>query len=111
MQKGIEKGTKQIKTLGGLLNREQSDRALDLEEDFIKELPANSSFTDGVQIIFPGTLWCGGGDKAKSDDDLGRLKDTDACCRDHDKCKDNILAGEEKYGLENSGLFTRYVTS
>lgn len=58
-------------------------------------------------FLIAGTLWCGGGDKARSNEDLGRFKDTDACCREHDFCQDNILAGEEKHGLINGGLFTR----
>ncbi|XP_029155239.1 phospholipase A2-like [Nylanderia fulva] len=57
--------------------------------------------------IFPGTRWCGNGDNAKSEDDLGRYNDTDACCRAHDNCRNNIIAGEIKLNLINNGLFTR----
>lgn len=59
------------------------------------------------ESLFPGTAWCGDGHKAKTDDDLGFFKGTDACCRDHDHCPDSIPANSEKYGLENTGLFTR----
>lgn len=44
----VDKGTLDF------LNREPSDRVLDLEEKFMKELPADSSFIDSVHIIFPG---------------------------------------------------------
>ncbi|XP_067132483.1 phospholipase A2-like [Centruroides vittatus] len=60
-----------------------------------------------IPIIFPGTKWCGLGDIAENDDDLGIFKGTDSCCRSHDKCEPEILAGESKYGLENDGLLTR----
>lgn len=56
---------------------------------------------------FEGTLWCGDGTRAKSREELGLFKDTDACCREHDECPDGMPAGSEKYGLENTGLFTR----
>lgn len=59
--------------------------------------------------IILGTLWCGDGDIATKYQDLGYHKLTDACCRGHDNCEDFIPAGEEKYGLQNTGLFTRLV--
>lgn len=31
----------------------------------------------------------------------------DSCCRAHDKCPQSIEAEESKYGLKNSGKFTR----
>ncbi|XP_023236868.1 acidic phospholipase A2 PA4-like [Centruroides sculpturatus] len=64
-------------------------------------------FDFNMSIIFPGTKWCGTGNIAKNDDDLGILNGTDSCCRFHDKCKPEILAGESKYGLENESLLTR----
>lgn len=78
-------------------------------------LDTNSSFFSGpadsfkhhIKAIYPGTRWCGDGDKAKSDDDLGTFEDTDKCCRAHDKCFEFIPAGETKFGLHNTGLFTR----
>ncbi|XP_072764789.1 phospholipase A2-like [Anoplolepis gracilipes] len=56
---------------------------------------------------FPGTVWCGDGDNAKDENDLGRFKHTDTCCRVHDNCNSNILVGETKGNLKNNGLFTR----
>lgn len=52
-------------------------------------------------------MWCGDGTKAKEHDELGRFNETDACCREHDECPDGIPADSEKYGLQNTGLFTR----
>ncbi|XP_011687552.1 PREDICTED: phospholipase A2-like [Wasmannia auropunctata] len=60
-----------------------------------------------VHAVFPGTVWCGDGNKAKTEDDLGFLKQTDACCREHDNCAHNILAGEPEGNLLNNGIFTK----
>jgi len=40
----------------------------------------------GSQMIFPGTLWCGRGQIAKSFNELGVLYKEDRCCRAHDFC-------------------------
>ncbi|KAL6255291.1 hypothetical protein P5V15_013631 [Pogonomyrmex californicus] len=64
-------------------------------------------FSDYVHAIAPGTLWCGSGDIAKRETDLGLFKKTDACCRAHDNCKNNILAGETEVNVKNNGIFTR----
>ncbi|KAL6429178.1 hypothetical protein ACFW04_008133 [Cataglyphis niger] len=60
-----------------------------------------------IKAIFPGTLWCGDGDRAKNSNELGHFNKTDACCRDHDLCKNDILAGDTKVNLKNNGIFTR----
>ncbi|XP_053618240.1 uncharacterized protein LOC128679810 isoform X2 [Plodia interpunctella] len=66
------------------------------------------SFKDRVQAIYPGTVWCGDGHSASArSSDLGLFFFTDTCCRQHDACKLYIRAGETKYGLTNTGLFTR----
>ncbi|XP_063369609.1 uncharacterized protein LOC134657940 [Cydia amplana] len=66
------------------------------------------AFKDRVQAIYPGTLWCGDGHSAQArSSDLGLFFYTDTCCRQHDACKIFILAGDSKYGLTNTGLFTR----
>ncbi|XP_069679019.1 phospholipase A2-like [Periplaneta americana] len=66
---------------------------------------------DGIESqlkpIFPGTHWCGGGNRARDIEDLGLFRITDDCCREHDNCPDNIPAGESRHGLNNTGLFTR----
>ncbi|XP_046973623.1 uncharacterized protein LOC124540205 [Vanessa cardui] len=65
-------------------------------------------FKDRVQAIYPGTIWCGDGHSAQArSGDLGLFFFTDTCCRQHDACKMYILAGETKFGLTNTGLFTR----
>ncbi|ODN01748.1 Phospholipase A2 [Orchesella cincta] len=68
----------------------------------------SSNSTDDVSpIVFPGTKWCGRGATARSYDDIGIYAHTDECCRDHDNCPDNILAGETKHDLVNDAAFTR----
>jgi len=54
-----------------------------------------------------GTKWCGAGDIASDQGDLGKLNTTDDCCREHDNCKENIKAGGTKLNLKNNGFFTR----
>jgi len=50
----------------------------------------------GVDFVVPGTKWCGLGDVATNEDDLGKIADVDACCRDHDLCPYNIKAFQTK---------------
>lgn len=64
-------------------------------------------FKDKVKAIYPGTLWCGGGNQARSEREVGLFRNTDICCKAHDKCPSFIEAGEEFKGLKNNGLFTR----
>ncbi|XP_035222171.1 uncharacterized protein LOC118195049 [Stegodyphus dumicola] len=65
-----------------------------------KSEPHNSS------TVFPGTKWCGAGDKAQSYDDLGSEAETDKCCRAHDLCDDMLRSGEKKGDLINDSQFT-----
>ncbi|XP_044596773.1 phospholipase A2-like [Cotesia glomerata] len=58
------------------------------------------------QPIFPGTLWCGAGSLAESDDDLGLFQYTDACCREHDKCPLNLASGESISNIRNIASVT-----
>ncbi|XP_043466394.1 phospholipase A2-like [Leptopilina heterotoma] len=57
--------------------------------------------------IFPGTLWCGAGDVATNEEELGYFRETDYCCRNHDNCQNKIYPGHTNYGLSNVGLFVR----
>ncbi|XP_065288245.1 uncharacterized protein [Dermacentor albipictus] len=57
-------------------------------------------------LIYPGTKWCGAGDIANGYDDLGRAKEIDMCCRDHDHADDNILAFQTKHGIKNFRFYT-----
>ncbi|XP_013165313.1 PREDICTED: uncharacterized protein LOC106116120 [Papilio xuthus] len=94
--------------------------SLDSDRGFVSSLAsgvtsvanvANSvvdAFKDRVQAIYPGTVWCGDGHSAAArSGELGLFFFTDTCCRQHDACKIYIRAGETKYGLTNTGLFTR----
>ncbi|XP_066254423.1 phospholipase A2-like [Euwallacea similis] len=58
-------------------------------------------------FIYPGTKWCGAGDIAENDEDLGTARNTDKCCRAHDKCSDIIEGHGVKYGLENPSFYTK----
>lgn len=64
-------------------------------------------YKDKIKLILPGTYWCGDGDIAKDETDLGLFKKTDACCRNHDHCNISIPAQSQEYGLTNNGIFTR----
>jgi secretory phospholipase A2 len=53
-----------------------------------------------------GTKWCGYRNVATSRNDLGIFEKTDACCRNHDLCPDNIHSGETKHRLLNTDSYT-----
>lgn len=70
-----------------------------------------SSIADGLKdrlkAIYPGTLWCGDGNQAKSKHEVGLFRNTDSCCKQHDLCPAFIRSGQEFKGLRNTGTFTR----
>ncbi|XP_063913369.1 phospholipase A2-like [Zophobas morio] len=68
---------------------------------------STQSFKTNIAAIYPGTKWCGDGNISKSFDDLGKHSKADSCCREHDICPENMDADSTKYGLMNTGLFTR----
>uniref|UniRef100_P0DRM4 Phospholipase A2 LaPLA2-1 n=1 Tax=Liocheles australasiae TaxID=431266 RepID=PA2_LIOAU len=90
---------------GAVLSRYEIKR---VSKEEMRSLEKRCSRSSGIhqRLIFPGTKWCGAGDKAANYSDLGSAAETDKCCRAHDHC-DNIAAGETKYGLENSYWFTK----
>lgn len=53
------------------------------------------------EIVYPGTKWCGPGDDAEDYEDLGRLENTDKCCRAHDNCPVHILPFQTVYHYLN----------
>ncbi|XP_071848749.1 uncharacterized protein [Apostichopus japonicus] len=59
-------------------------------------------------FMFPGTLWCGTGNRAPTYDSLGMYNKTDMCCRDHDHSTEDmsISSGATKYNFKNWGMFT-----
>ncbi|KAK3921077.1 Phospholipase A2 [Frankliniella fusca] len=65
---------------------------------------SRSGREEAWRAIFPGTLWCGQGSKARSFDELGVFAGPDRCCRDHDHCPDFINRHESKHGLFNGHL-------
>lgn len=60
-----------------------------------------------ISKIAPGTKWCGDGNIAKNEDDLGFNTDVDKCCREHDNCKQCVSAGDTLLNLLNDATFTR----
>ncbi|KAL3285326.1 hypothetical protein HHI36_019435 [Cryptolaemus montrouzieri] len=58
-------------------------------------------------LIFPGTKWCGPGNDADNDEDLGQFEDTDKCCRTHDMCPETIGGFETKHNLTNPNFYSR----
>ncbi|XP_057333590.1 uncharacterized protein LOC130672843 isoform X2 [Microplitis mediator] len=62
---------------------------------------------DRLRAIFPGTRWCGDGNKARSENDSGLFRTTDVCCKQHDQCPFNIQSGQSFGPLMNNGAFTR----
>ncbi|XP_044141697.1 protein PROCA1 [Bufo gargarizans] len=52
-------------------------------------------------FTYPGTLWCGAGNNAEKENDLGEHKETDACCRTHDHCEHVIHPFTSSYGYRN----------
>lgn len=70
-----------------------------------------TAITDGIKdrlkAIYPGTLWCGVGDQARNQNEIGLFRYTDICCKQHDECPAFIKSGSEFKGLRNTGLFTR----
>ncbi|CAO1331269.1 unnamed protein product [Diamesa tonsa] len=61
----------------------------------------------GLRFIYPGTKWCGPGNIAANDTDLGRLSGEDNCCREHDHCFEQIAPGHCDRSICNEGMFTR----
>ncbi|XP_055298520.1 group 3 secretory phospholipase A2-like isoform X2 [Sitodiplosis mosellana] len=70
-----------------------------------------TAITDGIKdrlkAIYPGTLWCGDGNQARNQNEIGLFRNTDICCKQHDECPAFIKSGSEFKGLRNTGLFTR----
>ena len=71
---------------------------------YLDEFRATGRKKRQIDIVFPGTKWCGPGRSATSYEDLGRFEEADICCRKHDSCPDGIESFQEKYGLFNAGL-------
>jgi len=91
-------------------NRRVNARGPEADEQEAPTGDDSSSTTagyDGIPVIFPGTKWCGAGDRAKNYDDLGLHQDTDRCCRAHDHCNDTLAPGETRKDLTNKSPFTK----
>ncbi|XP_011503495.1 PREDICTED: acidic phospholipase A2 PA4 [Ceratosolen solmsi marchali] len=79
----------------------------DLEETCKASRSKGKNQAPGGGIMYPGTKWCGPGNRAKSYDDLGDHAAEDACCREHDHCPETIPAHKCLHGICNTSPFTR----
>ncbi|KYM96572.1 Phospholipase A2, partial [Cyphomyrmex costatus] len=70
-------------------------------KDYLRGLFALKQITNLRHGILPGTLWCGRGNIARKDSELGMYKEMDECCRTHDNCEDYIRPKGTRYGLYN----------
>ena len=71
-----------------------------------KENKQNKNVASKTFNSYLGTKWCGKGNIADQDDDLGVYPLEDSCCRAHDNCPDYILAGETKHNVTNQRSYT-----
>lgn len=75
------------------------DEAIFEDEDIYNQaLPP----VEHTGLTVPGTKWCGPGNTAANYDDLGRERETDKCCREHDHCDDIMEAHSSIHGLPNN---------
>ncbi|KAL8605077.1 hypothetical protein ACOMHN_018878 [Nucella lapillus] len=58
------------------------------------------------KTVMTGTLWCGTGNNAETYDDLGKFRQTDMCCREHDRCPYFIPKLTRKYKTFNKNPWT-----
>ncbi|XP_002733081.1 phospholipase A2 isozymes PA3A/PA3B/PA5-like [Saccoglossus kowalevskii] len=61
---------------------------------------------DLANYIYPGTKWCGKGDAAESEDDLGLYEEEDKCCRQHDHCERYIESFRTGFNTFNPFPYT-----
>ncbi|XP_056641907.1 group 3 secretory phospholipase A2-like [Diorhabda sublineata] len=84
--------------------RKMSDESV---ENLIKVCNKSIQSPHQGGFIYPGTKWCGPGNKARDYSDLGFHSKEDICCREHDMCPKSLSKGECKQGICNNSLFTR----
>ncbi|GAB1865748.1 phospholipase A2 [Camponotus japonicus] len=70
-------------------------------KDYLKGLRGLSQLKNLKHGILPGTLWCGLGNIARNDSELGLYSEMDTCCREHDRCEDYISSKATRYRLYN----------
>lgn len=70
-------------------------------KDYLRGFLALKQITNLRHGILPGTLWCGRGNIAREDSELGTYTEMDKCCRTHDRCEDYIRPKATRYGLYN----------
>ncbi|CAO1411998.1 unnamed protein product [Diamesa hyperborea] len=86
---------------------EETNVGLDIDFESFTPESQQTPTNEGMKMIYFGTKWCGDGDVAKNKRDIGYFYLTDSCCRSHDLCPVAIDAQDTKFGLKNTGKFTR----
>ncbi|KAK2121403.1 Group 3 secretory phospholipase A2 [Saguinus oedipus] len=71
-----------------------------------KEVPGGGHQREKRGWTMPGTLWCGFGDSAGNSSELGVFQGPDLCCREHDRCPQNISPFQYNYGIRNYRFHT-----
>ena len=98
------------KRLGGCLQHfwKLSKFGDTIDRDFTDQIAVNEMILNKAVIFvnIQGTLWCGNGNKADNEDDLGSFTEVDMCCREHDHCPRTVGAFKKQYGFRNLFLFT-----
>ncbi|XP_044763120.1 phospholipase A2 isoform X1 [Coccinella septempunctata] len=87
-------------------------RVRQMTDDSITKLVAicNDKFVHSAHqggFIYPGTKWCGPGNKADNYSDIGYHIKEDKCCREHDFCDKYLKPGDCERGICNKSPFTR----
>ncbi|XP_060533125.1 phospholipase A2 isoform X2 [Cylas formicarius] len=85
--------------------RQMSDDSISKLEEVCRSKQVLSAHQGG--FIYPGTKWCGPGDKARNYSDLGYHRKEDVCCREHDNCPNFLAKGECREGICNNSPYTR----
>ncbi|KAJ2940191.1 hypothetical protein O0L34_g11757 [Tuta absoluta] len=88
------------------INRDVALRMEDIES-LESEFEGEVMIQERINLIFPGTKWCGPGNVADNFDDLGPAKETDKCCRAHDNCPEVIEPGQTWRNLTNEAFYSR----
>ncbi|KAG8232716.1 hypothetical protein J437_LFUL013309 [Ladona fulva] len=111
-EENLEKFEKYLTNSENMIKEIGSELESNVELRAIGENPTLSiDVYQDMNVMYPGTKWCGPGNRANGPNDLGLFRNADSCCRQHDQCPDFISPGETKYGLTNTGRFSRLLCS
>ncbi|XP_022908555.2 acidic phospholipase A2 PA4-like [Onthophagus taurus] len=83
------------------------DEVMFVDDNILDKMEAPCIEKQEYGFIFPGTLWCGQGTKARFFNELGEHREEDKCCREHDNCANSLNAGECRGDVCNDSSYTR----